>query len=151
MPDPGWTIETLRAYFERVLVEKDLRDEQRFNASQQALSAAMAANKELVSAALTSAEKAVQKAETANERRFESVNEFRQTLTDQTKEFPTKAVVDGQMSAIREQVSALTGRMDRQDGTKSGWHDGGALLMTVISIAIGIGGVVVAVISYLHH
>ena len=149
MSDAGWTLETLRAYFERVLVEKDLRDEQRFNASQQALSAAMAANKELVSAALTSAEKAVQKADTANEKRFENVNEFRQTLSDQTKDFPTKAVVDGQLGAIREQVSALTGRIDRQEGTKSGWHDGGTLLVTIISVAIGMAGVAVAIIGYL--
>ena len=40
-----------------------------------------------VQAALAAAEKAVIKAETAAERRFASVNEFRQTLTDQATTF----------------------------------------------------------------
>jgi hypothetical protein len=40
---------TLREHFEALLREKDLRDQQRFDAQERAVSAAMAANKELVS------------------------------------------------------------------------------------------------------
>lgn len=41
-------------------------------------------------AALASSEKAIMKAETAADKRFDSVNEFRATLTDQASRFVTR-------------------------------------------------------------
>src|ERR1700689_1575360 len=57
-----------------VMNERDVRYEQRFKAMD-----------EKTSLALTASEKAVSKAETATEKRFDAVNEFRGTLSDQAR------------------------------------------------------------------
>jgi|ERR1051326_2162380 hypothetical protein len=67
------------------------------------MTAALTAQDEKVQLALTSAEKAITKAETATEKRFEAVNEFRQTLSDQAATFATKEKVDD----LSAQVSRL--------------------------------------------
>jgi len=72
----GWTEETLFAYFQTLVNERDRRYEQRFTAQEQAL------DKSAKAIALAS-----EKAEVAIERRFESVNEFRAQLADQTVNF----------------------------------------------------------------
>lgn len=64
-------------------------NEQRFKAQEQA-----------VAFALASAEKAVTKAELAAEKRFESVNEFRNQLKDQTGTFITRNEMWGWLVAI---------------------------------------------------
>lgn len=91
--------------------------------------------------ALTAADKAVNKAETATEKRFEGVNEFRQTLADQASRLMPReealskfgnlekdiAALDKEIQALREQRSGVTGRdlqrdQARQDvTTKQGW------------------------------
>jgi len=53
-----------------------------------------------IALALNSAEKAVTKAETATEKRFESVNEFRLTLSDQTKTFVTRGELYAALMAV---------------------------------------------------
>jgi len=64
-------------------------NEQRFKAQEQA-----------VAFALASAEKAVTKAELAAEKRFESVNEFRNQLKDQTGTFLTRNEMWGWLVAL---------------------------------------------------
>lgn len=77
------------------LKNKQLRDadvnanEQRFKAQEQA-----------VAFALQAAEKAVTKAELAAEKRFESVNEFRNQLKDQTGTFITRNEMWGWLVAL---------------------------------------------------
>lgn len=63
--------------------------------------------KELTSQALTSADKAVLKAETAAEKRFESVNEFRATLSDQQSQLATKTEVNLRFKALEDRVNGL--------------------------------------------
>jgi hypothetical protein len=103
-----WTVDTLKEHFEALL---DQRDKQ-------------------IALALSAAEKAVTKAETATEKRFDSVNEFRQTLTDQNKTF-----------ASAERVDGLTQRLDKIEGRSGGLSDGWKYL------ALGIG-VLIAVATY---
>jgi len=74
--DDGWTLDTLRLHIERVLEERDIQYQQRFDAQEKAVIAALAA-----------ADRANTKAELAADKRFDAVNEFRQTLTDQTATF----------------------------------------------------------------
>jgi hypothetical protein len=71
MGDPGWTLDTLYLHIER-----------RFADQQDA-----------VGAALRAAEKATDKADAASEKRFEGVNEFRETLKDQQSTFITRTEV----------------------------------------------------------
>ena len=67
-----------------------------------------------IQAALVSAEKAVTKAENASEKRFEGVNEFRKTLSDQASTFIPRGEYDtaydaltGRVAANAERVAAL--------------------------------------------
>ena len=86
----GWTTDTLREY----LI-------QRIDGQDRALSRRMDDADKAIQAALVSAEKAVTKAETASEKRFEGVNEFRQSLADQTAAFPTRTEVTAQLEVVR--------------------------------------------------
>ena len=115
-----------------------------------------------VQAALAAAEKAVIKAETAAERRFASVNEFRQTLTDQATTFMTRneyltahqGLADKQDAAdkrVTERIGALelrlTSRLDRGEGIDSGTRTSGTKAAVIRSQAIAILAVVVAITS----
>jgi len=59
---------------ENLFSQKDLRDQQRFDAQQKALTDALLAAEKAVAAALTAADTAVNKAEQASERRLDGVN-----------------------------------------------------------------------------
>jgi hypothetical protein len=86
------TLEQLYA----MIVEMDRRYEQRFNAQDKA-----------VAAALDSAKEAVLKAEVASEKRFESINEFRGQLRDQQQTFVTRDEVAIRFRAVEDRVQRL--------------------------------------------
>jgi BMFP domain-containing protein YqiC len=106
----GWTLWTLATHMQRQLDDLAAR-----------LSESQAAADRSVTAALSAAEKAVAKAEMAAEKRFESVNEFRGTLSDQAATFPTRAEVGAQNEALSARISALEATSQRSTG-----HDTGA-------------------------
>jgi CHASE3 domain sensor protein len=111
-----WTVDILREYLLAILDERD-----------KALRAALAAS-----------EKAISKAETANERRFDSVNAFRQTLTDQAASFVTREVFDEAMKTIRERQQETTDRVNTQMGKGAGLNAGWLILAAAIPMIIGI-------------
>jgi hypothetical protein len=90
--------------------------DQRFDSSKQAVDAALIAADKAVQAALKSAETAVNKADVAAEKRFDSVNEFRQTLSDQTKSFVTADRYDG----LGSRVDDLRDRLTRVEAVAQG-------------------------------
>ena len=110
MTDEGtWTIITLKEYIER-----------RFGDQSKAIDAALAA-----------AEKAVTKAEIATEKRFDSVNEFRKTLSDQASGFLQR----GEFSALHKSL------VDKLDifGRTQNMLIGGLVFMSFIEpIALGL-------------
>jgi len=132
----GWGSVSLREYVEALLAAKDIRDRQRFDAQGQALSAALLAAEKAVQTALIAAEKAVAKAETANEKRFESVNEFRKTLSDQTASFPSRV----ELQALADRVTDLATRMDKTEGRSGGLSDGMKVLISLGSLLIAVVG-----------
>lgn len=109
---------------------------------------------EKVALALAASDKAVSKAEAANERRFESVNEFRAQLSDQTKTFISRAEFSATASAASEKIEdlkslvseinvATIGRLSAQGGRAAGLNAGWVYLLgalgaigTIISIMI---------------
>jgi hypothetical protein len=91
---------------------------------------------EKVALALASVDKAVTKAETATERRFESVNEFRQTLTDQAATFATRDQFETQRSATTERIQELTARVDRTEGRSGGVASSWGYLVGAITIVV---------------
>jgi len=103
----GWTTDTLHDLFVNLIEERDLRYQQRFDAQEQALQAALIAAEKAVTAALAAAEKAVNKAETAAEKRFESVNEFRAQLGDQARTFAPREYVETQFDALDRRLAEL--------------------------------------------
>lgn len=98
--------------------ESDLRYQQRYDSQQRAITDALAAAEKAVAAALANADRAVNKAEVAAEKRFESVNEFRAQLTDQTATLLTRAEADAKLSALSDRISDIKGRIDIGDGGK---------------------------------
>ena len=114
----GWTVETLKQFLTTALndmsatpltirTSDDLRYQQRFDASEKALQAALASAKEAVNAALAASDRAVSKAEMAAEKRFEAVNEFRGTLQDQAARMLTRTEADARFEALTEKVSTI--------------------------------------------
>jgi hypothetical protein len=118
---------SLKDYLEALLAEKDKRDQQRFAAQGEALTAALLSQEKAVQTAMIAAEKAVTKAEAATEKRFESVNEFRQALTDQTSSFPSRV----ELAALAQRVTDLATRMDKAEGAKTGVSDGTKMLLAI--------------------
>ena len=81
---------------EKMLDEREDRTKERFVALDKNISTAIAA-----------ADKAVGKAESATERRFEGVNEFRQTLADQASLLMPRAEYQVQHGALSEKLEGL--------------------------------------------
>lgn len=123
----GWTIDTLHEHFTTRLAEKDLRDQQRFEAQSSA-----------IAAALLAAEKAVSKAETASEKRFESVNEFRAQLADLVARLLPRIEYDAAHAAVIERISDLASRIDKTEGRSTGLNAGWGYLVAAAAIVIAI-------------
>lgn len=117
-----------------------------------------------VNAALKSAETAVAKAEQATEKRFDSVNEFRKTLTDQAAEFPTRKEVSAQLAVIAETAAnnakalkeielRFTSRLDTMAGKEGGAAsyrserrlDIGQIIAVIVMLAV-IAGLVISLV-----
>ena len=81
----GWTFPTMLVYIEALLTELDLRYKQRFEAQENAL----------------------QKAEAAQDAKNTTLNELRGVVTDQQGAFARSAVVDLQIKAIESRVSSI--------------------------------------------
>lgn len=137
----GWTVDTLRAHVESLIDERDNRYEQRFSAQQTALKDALSAAEKAVAAALMAADRAVAKAEAAAERRFESVNEFRQTLSDQTNTLLPRAEADSRFQNIIDKVESLSKSIDRREGQSRGLNMGWVILVA----AVGALGVIISI------
>jgi hypothetical protein len=150
-PRQGWSVDTALDHVLSLLSANDKRYEQRFEASQKALDAALTAQKEAttsafaaqekaINAALASAERAVLKAELATEKRFESVNEFRGTLDQQQRTLIPRSEVDVLVKGLEEKIAQITKQQDAQiaerQGIKGGW-----------GYAVGIVGFVLTIVS----
>lgn len=141
----GWTVDTLKAHFDILFAQIDLRYQQRYDAQGKALEAAMLAAEKAVQTALTAAEKAGRKAETAADKRFESVNEFRAQLADQAGTFMPRAEYETSHQALEDKVGALTERVNLAEGRTRGLNAGWAFLVGSAAI---LGAVIVALVAF---
>jgi vacuolar-type H+-ATPase subunit I/STV1 len=73
-------------------------------------------SKEAVTAALTATKEAINKADQANEKRFDAVNEFRSTLSDQQTKLMTRTEYESAHGAITEKIDGVTDRINRTEG-----------------------------------
>lgn len=85
-------------------------------------------------------EKAILKAEGASERRFEGVNEFRNTLSDQQRTLMPRSEVEVMRDSMAERVNALKEQMDRllaeRQGIKGGWALAAGAVTFVLGLAL---------------
>lgn len=117
----GWTIETLKEYFEKIFIEKDKYWHGILNEKDKALAAALIAVKE-----------ENRKTEVAAEKRFELLNELRSGVA--TKD---------QLVALEKMVDDLKTSRDKGDGRGSGMDKMWAGILVIVSALVG------ATISYL--
>lgn len=79
--------------------------------------------KDMTAQALASADKAVMKAEDAAQRRFESVNEFRATLSDQQRDLVTKTEVSLRFTALEDRINNLVADAREVKGRSTGGRE----------------------------
>lgn len=96
----------------RVLDERDRRVTQKFDDMQEAIG----------------------KAETASEKRFDAVNEFRSTLSDQAATLISRREVEAMLQTISTRVSDLGQQVDRNTGRDSGIGVGWSVLLGICSV-----------------
>jgi hypothetical protein len=139
----AWTLEAFMAHIRELLVQMDLSYQQRFDAQEKAMEAA-----------LTAADRAVLKAEAASERRFESVNELRSVLTAQSATLATKADVEAATKALTDKIDGQSGvarLLDRYMSRDSGRNEDTTAAKTqrnqsmTIAVAIGVGVLAAAI------
>jgi hypothetical protein len=137
-----WTVETLRHYFEVLVHEKDLRDQQRYDAQQKALEAALLAQEKAVATAMAAAEKAVVKAELAVDKRIEGLNELRGIVSDiSTLQMP-RIEADQRFGALSSKVDELKVTVTTSAGRSSGIQAGWGYLVALVVVAGGIAGLI---------
>lgn len=102
---------------------------------------------EKVALALAASDKAIQKSEMATEKRFESVNEFRGTLSDQTRTFISRVEFEALRSSYVDRLAELQQRLERVEGHSAGLSAGWVYLLggiaavgTIISMVVMLSG-----------
>lgn len=115
-------------------------------ALREAFTAQISTQKEALVAALAASDKAVLKAEVASEKRFDSVNEFRLTLSDQQRELATKSEVDLRFKALEDRINAVVedqremkGRAGATTDVKRDNRSDVGMIVGIIGVAIALG------------
>ena len=141
----GWTIDTLHTRMMRELAmvrdlmdERDIRYQQRYDASQKALDAALLSADRAVQAALQAAKEAVTKAELSADKRFELLNELR-----------TGVATSDQLEALEKVVATLTRRVDTAEGHTAGGTDKQRGLYAALAAAVALISIVVFVANFI--
>jgi hypothetical protein len=106
----GWSVDTLRYHMQIQLEGMRALLQERYETQTKAIEAAFLAQQTAMQTALLSAATAVTKAEVAAEKRFESVNEFRQTLSDQAATFMQRTEAETRMSTLSEKLDDASER-----------------------------------------
>jgi SMC interacting uncharacterized protein involved in chromosome segregation len=153
----SWTVDTLREYLLAIIASNDIKYLERFEASQVAASiaftaqqtamlTALTAQKLAVDTALAAADRAVTKAELAADKRFESVNEFRESLADQQRTFMPRTEVELLLTTLAEKSENLKREIEGLRESRS--ETGGAriIMRDVIAYGIAAAGVIVAIV-----
>ncbi len=119
------------------------RTASQFNALKEADKAAAAreeASKEALAAALSAQQLAVDKAATATEKRFDSVNEFRAQLADQSGKFATKDAVDVRFTALDEKIQIVLQQLAKAAAAGEGMSQLWGYILGVVGLIVGVIG-----------
>jgi alpha-D-ribose 1-methylphosphonate 5-triphosphate synthase subunit PhnH len=124
--------------------ERDLRYQQRWEAQNKAVETAMIAAEKAVQAALLFAERAVGKAEIATEKRFESVNEFRAQLADQSSTLLTRTEYLAGHKALEEKITGVKENQSASTGASQAVANGWKYVLAAGMFLLGLAGVILA-------
>jgi hypothetical protein len=129
--------------------ERDRRYDERFSASEKAVTAALAAAEKYSNAMYEAAKEAVGKAEAAQRAVNERQNEFRGQLSDQAatlmprKEFESslnslRELVDREVKTLRSDIAGLRESRSEQGGKSVGISTAWAILIAVVTLIAGL-------------
>jgi len=106
-------------------------------------------------ARFTAMQQAVDLALEATERRFEGVNEFRATLSDQAQHFVTNETLtaiierlDAKIERNRDMITEVSKRIDRREGIEAGGRITKGSFYAAFGAAIAFIGLMIVVASY---
>ena len=109
---------------------------------------------EKTSLALAGSEKAVSKAETATEKRFDAVNEFRGTLSDQTATLLPRAeasarfaAYDGKFEDVKKELGSLRESRSSGEGKEKGVQHNITMIFAVIATLISLATLLALVLQ----
>lgn len=131
---------TLRDYFNQRFADSDKAVAAALAAVKEQTASTLASQKEATAAALASSKEAIIKAEHAYDKRFEGVNEFRNTLADQQRTLMPRAEVELIVKGLTERLKVLEEASIKRVGEGGGAKNLWAVIVGVIGvIAIVIG------------
>jgi len=99
-----------------ILTERSRAIDQKFESLEKSIALTLSALERSNNAALTAAKEAVIKAEVAAEKRFDSVNEFRNTLKDQQGTLATKTDMDTRFRYVEQKLAEIDARLNKTSG-----------------------------------
>lgn len=134
-----WTTESLRIHLTALLHDESATRAREILSARDAAIAAVQAQRDLFEADKVATSTAITKAESATEKRLDSMNEFRQSLADQSNRFMPRVETDAKLDALNKTVDALEKRLGSAEGKYSGMLAIGA---GVVSALAAIGSVV---------
>lgn len=108
----------------------------------------IASLKELTERRFIEQEKAVDKANVASEKRFDGVNEFRKTLSDQTATFIPRAETEQRLSALAEKITAQAERISAAENLKQGAELTVGKMVTIVGVSVSVLGFVLGIIVF---
>lgn len=165
-------IESQGVGLSRRMEAESSRVEGQFAAQEKGISTAMTAAEKAILAAMTAAKEAVLKAEVASDKRFEGVNEFRQSLNDMVLRLLPRTEGEERLKAMAEKIDAgtaqlalmirrdevaerfkaadaavasLASRMDKKEGSGAGMNQSWLILVGAIAAI----GVIVGLVNFL--
>ena len=130
MSDP--TVETLQLLIEAndrrlndLMAERDLRHQQRYEASCHALDAALGCAKD-----------AITKAEAAYEKRFDNTNQWKQTFSELSGKMVTRMEYSSAYDALKDKIEEASGRIKVIEGKSTGIGTSIGVVMAVAALLI---------------
>ena len=147
-----WTVDSVKIYFDEKINLLEERTKERFVAAKENISIALGASRE-----------AIVKAETANDKRFDGVNECRETLSDQTATFLPRQEysvqhqnliekIDNLTSALNEFKTACNSRISAVEAERAGTDKTIPWIIGLATLVLGAVGLLVAhIFSSDHH
>ncbi|MEV0556199.1 hypothetical protein AB0I27_22455 [Streptomyces sp. NPDC050597] len=149
--DSGWTLDTFHTHVTALLAEMDRRYEQRYEAQQKALEAALLAAEKAVQTAMVAAEKATSKAADAADKRIEALNELRGIVNDIGSLQMPRREAEERLRGLAEKLDELkvsySQTTSQTAGHSAGLNAGWAYLLA----SIGAVATVIAVVLSLNR